>query len=112
MNINCLECGKKFCSKISLKYHERQHADKSKFYCFKCEHFIASDSFEEHISTMKCVRRDSYICKKCGKGYVNKKHLEVHESIHEEVRRFHCQHCSKSFHQKGNLNTHQKRKHG
>ena len=110
-NINCEECGKKFFSLMSLHYHKKQHEDSSKFYCYKCEHFIHSNIYKKHVSISNCARNTAFRCMICGKGFAQKKNLQNHQITHTNDKKYECSLCSKRFHQKGNLNTHKKKKH-
>ena len=110
-NINCEECGKKFFSLMSLHYHKKQHEDSSKFYCYKCEHFIHSNIYKKHVSISNCARNAAFRCIICGKGFAQKKNLQNHQITHTNDKKYECSLCSKRFHQKGNLNTHKKKKH-
>ena len=102
-NINCNECAKQFFSPMGLKYHRRQHMDKSKFYCYKCEHFIHSTIYEKHRNNSNCAKSDSYRCAICSKGFSMLSYLDNHQKIHSSVKKYQCTFCAKSFHQKGNL---------
>ena len=109
---SCKICGKNFFSTMSLIYHIKQHKDKSKFYCTNCEHFIHSNNYEKHISISNCAKQnEAYSCEFCGKGFAHQINVVNHRKIHTNEKEFKCTLCLKSFHQKGNLETHKKKKH-
>ena len=110
-HISCEECGKKCFSSMSLHYHIKQHEDKSKFYCYKCEHFIQTNIYKQHISFSNCARNDAFKCEICGKGFAGQSYLDSHKDIHRNEKKYKCSMCLRSFNQKGNLKTHNKRKH-
>ena len=47
-----------------------------------------------------------YVCSKCGKSFLWKSHLAIHERVHSGLKPFKCVVCEKSFAQKGNLKAH------
>ena len=104
----CTECGKEFFSTMALHYHQKQHQDKTRFYCTDCKHFIKVTLKEFHVK--KC-KRNKYTCPTCSKSFASKKNLEVHEIIHSAEKPFKCKDCPKAFGQKGNLKTHELKMH-
>jgi len=104
----CKDCDKSFNSEMAINYHSKQH--KSKLHCDICQHFIVASNFDEHIS--KCVKEKfDFSCQYCNKHFGRKKHLEIHELTHFKDKPFQCNSCPRSFVQKGNLKTHNIRKH-
>ena len=85
--------------------------DKSKFYCYKWEHFIHWNVYEKHVSNSNCAKSDFHRCTLCGKGFSSPHYLDNHQKIHSNDKKYQCSFCTKSFHQKGNLQTHRKKKH-
>ena len=52
---------------MGLAYHRKKHDDKSRFYCCKCDHFIHSNIYEEHVSISNCAKNDAFICEEIRK---------------------------------------------
>ncbi|XP_071527353.1 uncharacterized protein [Panulirus ornatus] len=78
IKFRCLECGKVFTLKSSLKTH-----------------FLAA-----HSGVKK------FACKECGKAFSLNSYLNAHMVVHTGKKKFSCNDCGKLFTQKGSLNTH------
>ena len=48
-----------------------------------------------------------HICAQCGKGFMNRNHLETHQNGHMDVKPFECYKCHKGFCSKSALKCHQ-----
>ena len=108
----CEDCNKEFSSITGLSYHKKQHMDNSKFYCYKCDRFIHSNSYEKHMSISNCAKnKDEYKCEVCSKGFAYPSTLEIHKKIHTEEKVYACSLCTKRFRQENNLRIHKKKKH-
>ena len=71
--------------------------------------------FHIHFSTIKClinclndIGDRPHVCKKCGKGFIQKVHLRNHELKHTGERPYLCIQCGKSFLTSSNLKEHTK----
>merc|ERR1712179_507813 len=100
---NCEQCNKMFSSMIALNYHKKQHMDNSKFYCYKCDRFIHSKKYGNHMSISNCAKSKEYKCEVCGKGFAYQSTLGNHKKIHTDEKKYLCYFCTKSFRQKINL---------
>ena len=65
----CIKCNKNFFSQMSFNYHKRQHLDKSKFYCDKCDHFIHNVLLERHKNQCDISKKTVWKCNTCDKSY-------------------------------------------
>lgn len=83
-NIECQHCRTKFSSLRSLKYHEQRN----------------------HNPTLEPVP-----CSFCGKKFLDKKYLRIHENIHSQTNQYVCQFCGRKFIMKTNLTVHISRHH-
>ena len=107
----CDLCCKVFFSKMAFQYHQRQHNDKSKYYCDICEHFINIHMKESHSRKCRKLQEKSFECKACMKMFKTKGNMKIHALTHSKEKPFKCDGCPKAFSQKGNLKTHQYKKH-
>lgn len=123
----CPLCDLKFQRRTSLLSHLNEHVynmedefdrdvmiGKSKTVGkkkFTCEHCVKSFHtmllLKRHMFTHDSDRQ--YACKICSMKYKTKQILAIHTQTH--TRPFSCQHCKKTFSQKGNLNSHLRRNH-
>lgn len=81
--IECQQCQMKFTSLRSLKYHEQRNH-----------------------SNLEPVP-----CSFCGKKFLDKKYLRIHENIHSQATQYVCQFCGRKFIMKTNLTVHISRHH-
>ena len=109
--LSCDECGKGFYSKMSQRYHIKQHTDSSRFYCKVCDHFILKDLQARHLISCEEKKNVTLNCSVCGKYFNTEGNLQIHKIIHSSKKPFNCDQCSKGFSQKGNLKTHKINKH-
>ena len=109
--LSCDECGKGFYSKMSQRYHIKQHNDRSRFYCKVCDHFILKDLQDRHLISCEEKKNVTLNCSVCGKYFNTEGNLQIHKIIHSSKKPFNCDQCSKGFSQKGNLKTHKINKH-
>ena len=107
----CDQCGKGFYSKMSQKYHIKQHSDHSRFYCEACDHFVLKDLQANHLASCEEKKTVTGQCSVCGKYFKSEGNLQMHKLIHSSKKPFKCDQCDKEFSQKGNLKTHKIRKH-
>ncbi|XP_068114746.1 zinc finger protein ZFP2-like [Hyperolius riggenbachi] len=104
---SCLDCGKCFPRKGTLRIHQRIHLAKRPFICSECgKGFTQKGGLLKHERTHTSVRYIS--CLECGKCFNQKEHLRRHQRIHTGERPFACSECGKRFSQKGGLLIHQR----
>ena len=109
--LRCDQCGKGFYSKMSQRYHIKQHTDQSRFYCKVCDHFILKDLRANHLASCEEKKNDTGHCSVCGKYFSSEGNLQIHKIIHSSKKPFNCDQCDKGFSQKGNLKTHKIKRH-
>ena len=107
----CGQCGKGFYSKMSHRYHIKQHSDHSRFYCNTCDHFVVKEQAAKHLTSCEEKKNVTRKCSVCGKCFNSDGNLQVHKLIHSSKKPFNCDQCNKGFSQKGNLKTHTLKKH-
>ncbi|KAK6174800.1 hypothetical protein SNE40_013378 [Patella caerulea] len=135
----CEICHQCFATKSTLNQHSVRHSDDRPYLCDKCgfgtkfqSHLIShkrihtGDVFKcqfpqcnyfspkrsqlkGHMRTHLGIRK--YNCEHCSKSFVEKSHLMRHEKIHLEVRPFSCSVCSYSTHRKDKLKEHVQKRH-
>ena len=78
-----------------------------------CEYVICP---KHHIQVIHTADSDkNFVCKDCGKGFIAKVKLDVHQmNVHLKLRPHSCRYegCSVSFNDVSNRNQHEKRVHG
>ncbi|XP_067643692.1 gastrula zinc finger protein XlCGF48.2-like [Eurosta solidaginis] len=96
----CNICSKAFKSKFLLSQHKYKHSRLDSLICDKCgKHFRSQLHLQRHhknfhlTSTFTC-----HICKETFENYTQLR-FQYHVRQHGE-KRFECQYCEKSFHQK------------
>ena len=109
---NCDQCGKQFVSKASLIKHLKTHDPMTP--CPQCGKLVRN--LEDHIQVIHTADSDKkFVCKDCGKGFITKDKLDVHQmNVHLKLRPHSCRYegCSVSFNDVSNRNQHEKRVHG
>lgn len=90
-------------SKSLCKYNRY---DRKTFFCNICpEKYTKFNELLIHDSTVHHDITKNFSCKNCGKLFLTKGRLEVHEKIHRE-KLFECQLCQKKFLVKKTLDNH------
>lgn len=133
----CNACGKRFQSKLTLKYHLAKHTgDKYPFDCEICgKKFIALDPYRVHMRVHTGERPfECHICKKtfrssstlkqhtaslhvddfpygcpyCQRSFKRLQSLIVHKKTHTGEKPWLCSQCGRAFAQKGDMIKHTK----
>ncbi|KAK3921745.1 Zinc finger protein 2-like protein [Frankliniella fusca] len=105
----CNACGKRFQSKLTLKYHLAKHTgDKYPFDCEICgKKFIAIDPYRVHMRVHTGER--PYECEVCKKTFRSSGTLKQHiSSLHRDDFPFGCPYCQRSFKRLQSLIVHKK----
>ena len=105
----CSDCGEKFSKTLLLKTHRMEiHGKSNVFNCNICDH-----SFRTSIGISKHNRKShEFSCKCCGKKFVRKYHLKIHEKIHKvekkevALQKVKCTRCSKILANRFSLRIH------
>lgn len=98
-NWTCLECGKSFKKRATLRRHIRVgHAvpENELHRCDKCEKtFQTKRRLEQHLQAHAKVK--PYVCSYCGKTLPCPQVLKTHLRLHTEERPYACKYCDKKF---------------
>jgi hypothetical protein len=101
-------CGKCFKRKGDFTRHLLSHSDVRPFACNTCEKkFKLKGDLTKHEFSHKLVKE--FICnvEGCGKRFTLPGNLARHrKTVHDAVKAFTCETCSKSFFQSGDLKRH------
>ena len=109
MKYGCNVCGKKFLKENKLKVHIVNVREKIKKRIFNCE--FCSSSFTQKLDLLKHItnvhpdmdnsdllKEYKYECGICCNIYKSLSNLKIHiTEVHENIRLYHCEHCSASF---------------
>lgn len=98
----CAFCSKTFTSTYKLKSHLFHHkAIAARFKCLLClKEYYRKDEYTKHVATHNNQQK-THICDHCGRGFVDKRnlinHLSIHDDLHVPVKRFNCIACDMSY---------------
>lgn len=100
------DCGRSFADKNKLKqHHENVH---SKVLCDQCSMLVVLRHLERHMQSrhgyekpFKCEFPD---CKST--GFIYRRSLMLHMNLHEGIKPFQCEYCSKAYVSKNSLAIH------
>ena len=109
---SCETCGKKFMDTMSLRDHLRD-CQKEPEQCNLCGAMVSR--MKDHIRNVHTADQDKrHRCEFCGKGFFDKKKLEIHKmNIHLKLRPHRCRYgCDIGYNDTSNRNAHEKKKHG
>ena len=107
----CPYCSNVYKNKNSLKQHmERVHKSHPRHLCHLCPATFKQKVYlREHIKDIHEGKSEYGLCKYCGKS-LPLKSLRRHVQIHG-AKRYLCIHCGRGFHEKRNMEVHVKRVH-
>lgn len=111
----CSCCDARFNKYADLKNHSDMHlAEPRSFecdYCKKC--FTRKDSLKKHIKNTHCFEQvKRFPCSQCWKSFNQPYRLKLHMFVHINEKQFKCQSCGKSFKRPGCLRQHIECVHG
>ena len=105
----CVVCGLEF---HNLERHMKVHTEEPKE-CPECGKKVRF--LELHMRTMHIPdSQKKVVCSECGKGFVDKNHLDKHMmSVHLKLRPYRCRYgCDIGYNDSSNRNCHERKKHG
>ena len=94
---DCEQCGKKFKSRIGLKYHINNHKGVRDYKCNICEADYTTAAALSVHKIAKHSARQIFKCPECGKEFPYKGSLVIHRKIHTGEKKHHCRYCNKKF---------------
>lgn len=102
----CPDCGKVYKCPVALKKHSYKHNGKElPFGCNICgKRFLVNIVLKEHL--MRHAGIKNYVCPYCGLGFTSKPECNKHINTHTREKTFKCPQCDHSTHTKHLLNRH------
>lgn len=93
----CVVCGKRLRSELTLKYHLAKHTgEKKPFDCEVCgKRFIAVDPYRVHMRMHTGER--PYQCTTCGKTFRSSFTVKQHARLHRDECPYACPFCERKF---------------
>ncbi|XP_023721839.1 zinc finger protein 2 isoform X2 [Cryptotermes secundus] len=93
----CVVCGKRMRSELTLKYHLAKHTgEKKPFDCEACgKRFVAVDPYRVHMRMHTGER--PYQCTTCGKTFRSAFTLKQHAALHRDEYPYACPFCERKF---------------
>jgi len=101
--VACPHCGIGFTNIDALQTHI-DLAEKGQMP--SCKESWLQKNESEIISGKK-----KHICDECGKGFKDAHKLQIHKTVHSDLRPFSCSQCDKTFKREGGLAVHVKKAH-
>ncbi|XP_062829064.1 zinc finger protein 436 [Anolis carolinensis] len=102
----CLECGKCYPKKNTLRRHQKTHMGEKPYKCLECgKCYPKNNTLRRHQKTH--LGEKPYKCKNCGRCFIEKGNLKRHEIIHTGEKPYKCLECGKGFTNKISLIGHE-----
>ena len=114
--LTCDQCNKKFKTGRILKIHKQEvHTEESErqFACDKCpKRFYHNYNLKQHLASshIDSTTERSFICgiENCGKAFINRNRLKLHEKGHDQSYEIVCDICSRVLRGKHTFEQHLK----
>ncbi|XP_041696887.2 myeloid zinc finger 1 [Coregonus clupeaformis] len=101
----CPDCGRKFFSKTTLKFHSRIHTQYRPYSCDVCRKtFSRKAGLDEHRPIHDAER--PFACHQCGRTFTFKSNLTRHMRFHSDAQPYVCSQCGQGFKISAHLKRH------
>lgn len=108
---SCSLCDKVYKNSEILRQHMKSHHVTGTIECHSCKMTFTSLRSLKYHEQRKHSNIEPVPCTFCGKKFLDKKYLRIHENIHSQTNHFVCQFCGRKFIMKTNLTVHISRHH-
>lgn len=108
---SCTLCDKVYKNSEILRQHMKSHHVTGTIECPNCKLTFTSLRSLKYHEQRKHSNLEPVPCTFCGKKFLDKKYLRIHENIHSQVNQYVCQFCGRKFMMKTNLTVHISRHH-
>ena len=108
---SCTLCDKVYKNGEILRQHMKSHHVTGTIECPSCKLTFTSLRSLKYHEQRKHGNLEPVPCSFCGKKFLDKKYLRIHENIHSQTNHFVCQFCGRKFIMKTNLTVHISRHH-
>ncbi|KAK6620718.1 hypothetical protein RUM43_011013 [Polyplax serrata] len=108
---SCTLCDKVYKNSEILRQHMKSHHVSGTIECPSCKLTFTSLRSLKYHEQRKHSNLEPVPCTFCGKKFLDKKYLRIHENIHSQANHFVCQFCGRKFIMKTNLTVHISRHH-
>lgn len=108
---SCTLCDKVYKNSEILRQHMKSHHVTGTIECPSCKLTFTSLRSLKYHEQRKHSNLEPVPCTFCGKKFLDKKYLRIHENIHSQTNHFVCQFCGRKFIMKTNLTVHISRHH-
>lgn len=108
---SCTLCDKVYKNGEILRQHMKSHHVTGTIECPNCKLTFTSLRSLKYHEQRKHSNLEPVPCSFCGKKFLDKKYLRIHENIHSQANQYVCQFCGRKFIMKTNLTVHISRHH-
>jgi len=107
----CRLCDKVYKNQEILRQHVKSHHNTSNLICSQCQATFTSLRSLKYHEQRNHSNLEPEPCSFCGKKFLDRKYLRIHENIHSQTNQYVCHFCGRKFIMKTNLTVHINRHH-